>query len=306
MANTDFDPRAQPQPLFAGNNLLGTAQGMFGGLRRGFRAGGQALHPYSNRLMLAGLGMLGGGPRDAMKGLVAGSALDTEDADRRKLNEAIQGLMDDTSGTGLLAKASPAERAYLLASPPTLSKVIADQMSPPSAGVQVFAGDYKVPTGYRPADPNNPDAGVEPIPGGPAEQLSGDLAGRIGLADSFLGEAPAIRTKIVGGEATGLVDRTQAGWNSSSTQAEVRRKILSGVDALKRMLSGAGLPIAEQAEYEMRYLPSYTDDAASAASKLDQLTMELKKTKEMVLRGRGGADEPQSSGADLKKQYGLE
>jgi len=174
MANTDFDPRAQPPPMFSGGNLLGTAQGMFGGLRRGFQAGNRALHPYSNRLMLAGLGMLGGGPSDAMKGLVAGSALDTEDADRRKLNAAIQGLMDDTSGTGLLAKASPAERAYLLASPPTLSKVMADQMSPPSAGVTINTGG-NLPTGYRFIDPNNPSAGaerIEGVHGSEAEQKS--------------------------------------------------------------------------------------------------------------------------------------
>jgi hypothetical protein len=160
--------------MFSGNNLLSGAQGMFGGLRRGFQRGGQALHPYSNRLMLAGLGMLGGGPSDAMKGLVAGSALDTEDADRRKLNEAIQGLMDDTSGTGLLAKASPAERAYLLASPPTLSKVMADQMSPPSAGVTINTGG-NLPTGYRFIDPNNPSAGaerIEGVHGSEAEQKS--------------------------------------------------------------------------------------------------------------------------------------
>jgi hypothetical protein len=161
-----------PQPLFGGNNLLGTAQGMFGGLRRGFRAGGQALHPYSNRLMLAGLGMLGGGPSDAMKGLVAGSALDTEDADRTKLNKALQELMSDTSGEGILSGISDAERNYLLASPSTLSKVIADRMSPPSAGVTINTGEYKVPTGYMPADPNDPRKGVEKIPGVETETVT--------------------------------------------------------------------------------------------------------------------------------------
>jgi hypothetical protein len=78
-------------------NVGALGQGMFGGLGRVYRAGNRALHPYSNRLMLAGLGMLGGGPSDAMKGLVAGSALDTEDADRRKLNKALAALMESDS-----------------------------------------------------------------------------------------------------------------------------------------------------------------------------------------------------------------
>jgi hypothetical protein len=255
--------------------------------------------------MLAGLGMLGGGPSDAMKGLVAGSALDTEDADRTKLNKAIQGLMDDTSGEGILSGISGPERDYLLASPPTLSKVLADRMSPPSAGVNINMGEYKPPVNYRWKDPENRDAGVEPIPGGPGEEMPAEVAARIGLADSFIAEAPTLRKRIIGGEATGPYDVTMAGWNSSSTQAEVKRKILSGIDSMKRMLSGAGLPVAEQAEYEFRYLPTYTDDAPSAAQKLDQLTNELKQVKEVVMRGRGGRDNPPTL-EELNQLYGVD
>ena len=113
--------------MFAGNNILGTAQGMFGGLRRGFNAGGQALHPYSNRLMLAGMGMLGGGPKDAMKGLVAGSALDTEDADKQKLNKAIAALQSDTS---VMSGLSPADWNYLQADPTALSTAFGARLKP--------------------------------------------------------------------------------------------------------------------------------------------------------------------------------
>jgi hypothetical protein len=128
MANGDVDPYArQPQPLF-GPNAFSGVQGMFGGLGRGLRRTSNALHPYSNRLMLAGMGMLGGGPKEAMRGLVAGSALDTEDADRTKLNKAIQALMDDTSGTGVMADFSDAERQYLAANPDAFGQVMAAKM----------------------------------------------------------------------------------------------------------------------------------------------------------------------------------
>jgi hypothetical protein len=117
----------QQQPMF-GPGIGQGAQGMFGGLRRGFRAGGQALHPYSNRLMLAGLGMLGGGPSDAMKGLVAGSALDTEDADRRKLNELLKGLQNDPEGGGLMAGLTEAERNYVANDPAAVRTLLAGKL----------------------------------------------------------------------------------------------------------------------------------------------------------------------------------
>ena len=287
-----------------------------GGMFEGVRGWSQ---PRSNRLMLTGMGMLSGrngeGWEGAMKGLVAGSALDTEN----KRERALGALLNDPNST--LGDLPAADRAFIAGNPDVAGGLMAARLKPADygdkytgyqlakaegytggwvdyqkefkdSGVTIDMGGYKLPPGYRPKDPGNPDAGVEPIPGGPAEELPAELAARIGLADSFIGEVPALRERIIGGEATGPVDVTQAGWNSSSTQAEVRRKVLSGIDAMKRMLSGAGLPVAEQAEYEYRYLPGYTDDAKSAAQKLDQLAAELANVKKTVMRGRGGTGEP--------------
>jgi len=129
MANGYPDPYAPPQQpgMFGGN--LGGLQGMFGGLSRGFRRGGQALHPYSNRLLLTGMGLLSGGRGmgDAMKGLIAGSALDTEDADRRKLNAAIAALQNDTEG-GLFSGLSEAERNYVANDPAAVRTLIAGKL----------------------------------------------------------------------------------------------------------------------------------------------------------------------------------
>jgi hypothetical protein len=150
----------------------------------------------------------------------------------------------------------------------------------------------KLPTNYRWKNPDDQSAGVEPIPGGPGEQLPAELAARVGLADSFLTQLPIIKAKVKSGSTTGVWDRFQAGNNQSSDAAETMRQIKSGTDALQRMLTGAGMSIPEAQQYAERYLPTYTDDAASAASKLDQLGMELKTMKEKAMLGRGGDGSP--------------
>jgi hypothetical protein len=146
----------------------------------------------------------------------------------------------------------------------------------------------KIPVGWK-LDPSDPTGqAIMPMPGGPGEQLPAEVAGRTGMAGSFLEQAPDLREEIIGGGVTGPVDRANAGWNDQSKQAGIYRKIKSGTDALQRMLTGAGMPISEAEQYAGRYLPTYTDNAASAADKLDQLVRELKSIEERVMRGRGG------------------
>lgn len=157
--------------------------------------------------------------------------------------------------------------------------------------VNIDTGE-KLPPGYRWKDPNNRDAGVQPIPGGPAEEIPAELAARIGLADNFLRQYDDIRKGVASGSVTGPYDRLNAGRNQSSDQAAIMRQVQSGVDALKRMLTGAGMNIAEADEYAQRYLPTFTDNADSAAAKLDQLKAELESTRSMALRGRGNIPSP--------------
>jgi hypothetical protein len=63
----------------------------------------------------------------AMKGMIAGSALDTEDADRTKLNKAIAALQNDTEG-GLFAGLSEAERNYVANDPAAVRTLIAGKL----------------------------------------------------------------------------------------------------------------------------------------------------------------------------------
>lgn len=155
----------------------------------------------------------------------------------------------------------------------------------------------KLPSGYRWVDPNKQELGVEPIPGGPGEQIPGELAARVGMADSFLGQLPDIKQKVATGQVTGPWDRSMAVMGHGE-QASVYRQIESGVDALMRLLTGAGMNQTEAAAYARRYLPTYADDTAAMGQKLDQLAQELTAAKNMAMRGRGGGQTvPPQSGA---------
>ncbi|TBG78622.1 hypothetical protein ELG76_04200 [Rhizobium leguminosarum] len=145
----------------------------------------------------------------------------------------------------------------------------------------------KLPSGYEWIDPNNQEAGVRPIKGGPATQIPGELAARIGMGENFLkNDLPILRKEVEAGNATGLIDRgmAMAGYGKP---AEVQRKFQSGVEVLSRLLSGAGMTQVEIDEKTKRYMPTMMDDPASVKTKLDQLEAEIKAAGNAAMRGRG-------------------
>jgi hypothetical protein len=155
------------------------------------------------------------------------------------------------------------------------------------------------PAGYRWENPNDPDSNLVPIPGGPGEKIPAEVAARIGLAKSFLGQledytdragAPqkGIRARIQEGQATGALDGPLAAFNIGQA-GELKRLISSGSEALLRNLTGAGMGIAEASKYVKRYEPEWNDSAATLLSKVDQLERELVSTIETVGKGRGVA-----------------
>lgn len=150
------------------------------------------------------------------------------------------------------------------------------------------------PSGYQWIDPNNPSAGMVAIPGGPAEKTDAEVAGRLGLAKSFLGELPDIKKRVEAGEITGPIDATKA-YMGVGGPGEIRRKIDSGAESLLRMLTGAGMNKEEAAEYTRRYKFHPTDSSATLLSKLDQLDRELNSVGETVGRGRGGWNPPSAT-----------
>lgn len=151
----------------------------------------------------------------------------------------------------------------------------------------------KLPANFMWIDPADQSKGVKPIPGGPGEQIPGELAARVGMADNFIkNDLPQVRERVMSGDVTGPIDRFRAGNDSSSPQADTYRKIQSGVETLSRLLSGAGMTQVEIDEKARRYMPTYTDSADSMASKLTQLENELQAAKNMAIRGRGPSATP--------------
>jgi len=144
----------------------------------------------------------------------------------------------------------------------------------------------KPPTGFRysAADPTR----LEAIPGGPGEKIDAEVAARLGLTKSFLGQFDGIKGAVNKGELTGPVDGAM-GAAGYGRPAELRRQIQSGVDALIRNLTGAGMSQSEAENYATRYAPGGADSAATVTSKLDQLKRELTSTAEVLGRGRGGS-----------------
>lgn len=183
--------------------------------------------------------------------------------------------------------ASAKESAYWLAHPDEYTAHQQRKLAEEKAKNQQTASDLKPPTGFRFVNPADPNAGLEPIPGGPGEQLPGELAAKVGIADNFQKQLPAILKSVQDGKVTGVWDRGWAGYIGTGEGAETYRQIQSGVDALQRLLTGAGMNMAEATQYAQRYLPSYTDTPKSVTSKLNQLAQELESTKTMVMRGRG-------------------
>jgi hypothetical protein len=145
----------------------------------------------------------------------------------------------------------------------------------------------KLPSGYEWIDANNQEAGVRPIKGGPATEIPGELAARIGMGENFLkNDLPVLRKEVEAGNATGPVDRFQA-WAGLGKPAEIQRKFQSGVEVLSRLLSGAGMTQIEVDEKTKRYMPTMTDTPESVKTKLDQLEAEIKAAGSAAMRGRG-------------------
>jgi hypothetical protein len=159
------------------------------------------------------------------------------------------------------------------------------------------------PAGYKFENPDDPESRLMPIPGGPGEKIPAEVAARIGLAKSFLGQLedykdrtgavkPGIRSRINAGEVTGLIDGP-LGYANIGKAGELKRMISSGAEALLRNLTGAGMSYGEAKDYVQRYRPEWNDSSETLLSKVDQLERELHATINEVGKGRG-TSAPQS------------
>lgn len=131
--------------------------------------------------------------------------------------------------------------------------------------------------------------------------LPAEMGARIGLGDEFLTEdLPSIKKDVAAGVATGPIDAI-AGWAGVGRQGEIRRRIQTGLDAMLRNLTGAGMTADEMARYEARYAPSMFDTPESLKSKLDGLERDLKAVKGGAVAGKTGVITEQNAPGAKKR-----
>jgi hypothetical protein len=161
-------------------------------------------------------------------------------------------------------------------------------MEPIPGGPASGGKTANAPPGYRWSEDGTK---LEAIEGGPAQKLPAELAGRTGLAEEFLRNLPQLKADIAAGAATGPIDSVvgNIGWGRSG---EIRRRILSGTDALIRGLTGAGMAVSEAQKYAGRYEPQLTDTAEVLSDKITNLEGELRSIMNVAGRGRGGSNAP--------------
>jgi hypothetical protein len=174
-----------------------------------------------------------------------------------------------------------------------------------SAGGSGAGGGQKPPSGYRfSADGQS----LEAIPGGPGERISAELSARLGLGKKFLDESSILKEQLAKGKATGPVDYTK-GALGYGVPGKIQRRVADGADALQRMLTGAGMPESEAADYSNRFRITYRDNNETAVDKITNLEENLTGAMEMSMRGRGTPlfqDAPDDADVDPRIQQALD
>lgn len=297
------------------------AMGGFGAAPAPMAAPGGGWQPHNLTLLYTGLGMMGGkNNREALAGgahgLMMGMTAQQKQDEKNKQLMQEQAELEALDGMGLpesqlsLAKASALYRGKLYESQFREPKNMYTGtdfgvLNQQTGELRPFSGPQakgKPPPGYEWLA----DGTLSAIPGGPATEMPAELAARLGMTENFLrgvkdGVGPngqpveGLRTKVDRGDVTGLWDVNVARYAGRGPQGEIYRQIESGVDALRRMLTGAGMPADEASDYVRRYMPTGRDDSVSMTSKLDALVSELGAMKASAERGRIPR-KPQGSG----------
>jgi hypothetical protein len=117
------------------------------------------------------------------------------------------------------------------------------------------------------------------------QNVPAEVAGRIGMGDQFLKNYDNVIKEVNAGNLTGL-NYGYAVTLGRGTGGEAYRQIQSGVDALRRFLTGAGISQSEAQDYADRYMPVWHNDAKTVSDKLKGLYNDILAVREAVAQGR--------------------
>lgn len=129
--------------------------------------------------------------------------------------------------------------------------------------------------------------GEEIASGGGGIDVPAELAARIGMARSFMDEYPEIEAMVKAGDATGPIDQLTGRYLGMGKSGQVMRRIETGADALRRLLTGAALTGSETGDYADRYSPTFFNDKETALLKLQGLKRDLAYAMQAASLGRG-------------------
>ena len=93
--------------------------------------------------------------------------------------------------------------------------------------------------------------------------------------------------KIQSHEATGPIDYLKGTFGRGAA-GEVQRRMATGVDSLRRNLTGAGIGMSEASDYARRYQPVWSDDADTLERKARGLKADLEAVAQGALAGKAG------------------
>lgn len=160
--------------------------------------------------------------------------------------------------------------------------------------VQVNTGDMKAPNGYLWNDPGNPQAGVSPIPGGPATTVTPEQAAKTQSMEVALAQLPRVKELVY--TKDGKVDRTNIFNAEFQTPWSEGRDLWTaqeyGIQAITRGETGAAMPPEELENTRKRFAPKPLDSDELIAAKLRMYEEFVTGALDLYKRGRQGGKLP--------------
>lgn len=150
-------------------------------------------------------------------------------------------------------------------------KIIRESITKPGVKIDLNKGaDFKIPIGFRPVKENGLTVGVEPVPGGPKDNLTGETAGKTQSLRGGLKAAENIEDLIFDKDGSlNNLNLFNAFFGTIGTDGrELATRYEVGIQAITRNETGAAMPPEEIENTRLRFQPSIFDSVKTARLKI--------------------------------------